>query len=148
MNRSLLPITIRSALRSAAYARIVCATGPAATCNVTSVAALDGNSDQMLQRGLPDNRVRLRVGLECGKRLSGLVDAPGGMVAFGKAQPRVVDQFAHDGGRAFDDLAGGDLGNQFIGEFADRAARAGDGVALIGRGVRHRGEGVIHGARL
>ncbi len=63
----------------------------------------------------------------------------------GAGVQRVVHQFAHDGGRAFDDLAGGDLGDQFIGEFADRAPARGGGGVECGRGVRRRGEGVVHG---
>ncbi len=47
---------------------------------------------------------------------------------------RVVDQFAHHRGRALDHLAGRDLADQFVGQFADRAAR------------RDRKHGIHHGA--
>ena len=38
---------------------------------------------------------------------------------------RVVDQLAHHRGRALDHLAGGDLADQLVGQFADRTARRG-----------------------
>ena len=44
----------------------------------------------------------------------------------------VVDQLAHHRRRPLDDLAGGDLADQLVGQFADRAARAGSGTAFIG----------------
>ena len=53
----------------------------------------------------------------------------------GAGVERVVDQLAHHRGRPLDHLAGGDLADQLVGQFADRAAGAGDGGA------------VIHGAR-
>jgi hypothetical protein len=43
---------------------------------------------------------------------------------------RVVDQFAHDGGRPLDHLARGDLAHQLVGQFPDRPG---------GRGCIHRG---------
>ena len=48
----------------------------------------------------------------------------------GAGVQRVVDQFAHHRGRPLDDLAGGDLADQFIGQLKDGAAggRGGDGV--------------------
>ena len=43
----------------------------------------------------------------------------------GPGVQRVVDQFAHHRGRAFDDLAGGDLADQFVGQLADATGLAG-----------------------
>jgi hypothetical protein len=48
---------------------------------------------------------------------------------------RVVHQLAHDRGRALDDLAGGDLADQLVGQFADRAAR---GQVSHARNCRNR----------
>jgi hypothetical protein len=45
----------------------------------------------------------------------------------------VVDQLAHHRGWPLNDLARGDLADQFVGELADRAARRGN------RQVRHPG---------
>ena len=45
---------------------------------------------------------------------------------------RVVDQFAHHRGGPLHHLAGGDLADQFVGQFADGAARAvGDRTAFM-----------------
>ncbi len=42
----------------------------------------------------------------------------------GAGVERVVDQFAHHRRRPLDHLAGGDLADQFVGQFADRPARS------------------------
>ena len=54
----------------------------------------------------------------------------------GAGVERVVDQLAHHGGRAFDHLAGGDLADQFIGQFADAGAGRGGGVGHRQAGLR------------
>ena len=46
----------------------------------------------------------------------------------GAGVERVVDQLAHHRGRALDHLAGGDLADQLVGQFADGAAGREHGV--------------------
>ena len=54
----------------------------------------------------------------------------------GAGVERVVDQLAHHRGRALDHLAGGDLADQFVGQFADGAARGGDEEGVHERDCR------------
>jgi hypothetical protein len=59
----------------------------------------------------------------------------------GAGVQRVVHQLAHHRGRALHHLAGGDLADQFVGQFADRAARG--GVRVRHSFGHSRGPGII-----
>jgi hypothetical protein len=50
------------------------------------------------------------------------------------ASKRVIDQFAHDRGRALDHLAGGNLADQLVGQLADVC---GEGAARPHRRLAH-----------